>query len=434
MHDLTGAAMLPLHQVAHATVAVSGDRNKDMPVGLKQVRAAAQAISGEIIKTPCLHSRTLSDIAGARLYLKFENQQFTASFKERGALNRLLALDGGLRDKGVIAVSAGNHAQGVAYHAQRLGVPAVIVMPKFTPHVKVVYTRNFGAEVILHGPNFDAAREYATSLIQERGLTFVHPYDDPAVIAGQGTIALEMLDTCPDLDVLVVPIGGGGLISGMAAAAKAINPDIVVVGSETLRFPSMYSALHGKAPHFGENTIADGIAVKVPGAVTLAMVRELVDEVLLVDEGDIEEAMLLLLEVEKTVVEGAGAVALATLLKYPERFAGKSVGLVLSGGNIDPLTLADIIERGMVRTGRLARLRVQMPDLPGSLAEVTRVLGRVNANIEEVHHQRAFSTLPVQSAEVEFVVETRDRTHIGEIISALGRAGFRVVPGGDAAG
>ena len=402
-----------------------------MSVGLKEVRAAAQAIAGEVVKTPCQCSRTLSGIAGARLYLKFENQQFTASFKERGALNRLLMLDSGLRAKGVIAVSAGNHAQGVAYHAQRLGVPAVIVMPRFTPHVKVVHTRNFGAEVLLHGENFDAAMEYATRLINERGLTFIHPYDDPAVIAGQGTIALEMLDTCPDIEVLVVPVGGGGLISGVVAAAKAINPDIQVVGAETLRFPSMYSALHGTAPHFGESTIADGIAVKVPGAVTLAMVRELVDEILLVDEGDIEEAMLLLLEVEKTVVEGAGAVALATVLKYRERFAGKNVGLILSGGNIDPLTLADIIERGMVRTGRLARLRVHMRDLPGSLADVTRVLGMANANIEEVHHQRAFSTLPVQSTEVEFVVETRDRSHIREIINALDAAGFRVMPGAD---
>ena len=395
-----------------------------MSVGLQEVRAAANAIAGEIVETPCLLSRTLSGIAGARIHLKFENHQFTASFKERGALNRLLGLQSSAKSSGVIAVSAGNHAQGVAYHAQRLGVPAVVVMPRFTPHVKVIHTRAFGAEVLLQGDNFDAAREYAIRLIHERGLTFIHPYDDEAVIAGQGTIALEMLDACPDLDALVVPIGGGGLISGIAVAAKAIKPDIEVVGAETLRFPSMYCALRGTAPHFGENTIADGIAVKVPGARTLEVVRQLVDDILLVDEGDIEEAMLLLLEVEKTVVEGAGAVGLATVLKHSDRFAGKNVGLVLSGGNIDPLTLADIIQRGMVRTGRLTRLRVQMRDLPGSLAEVTRVLGEVNANIEEVHHQRAFTTLPVQSAEVEFVVETRDRDHVGEIIEALTRAGF----------
>ncbi len=396
-----------------------------MSVDLEDIRAAADAIAGEVVRTPCVRSRTLSDISGAQIHLKFENHQFTASFKERGALNRLLALPPDARDKGVIAVSAGNHAQGVAYHAQRLGIPAVIVMPRFTPHVKVIHTRNFGAEVILQGENFDAAKQYAMGLIHDRGLTFIHPYDDEAVIAGQGTIALEMLDACPDLDTLVVPIGGGGLISGIAVAAKTIKPGIEVIGAETMRFPSMYCALHGTAPHFGENTIADGIAVKVPGAITLEIVRRRVDDVLLVDEGDIEEAMLLLLEIEKTVVEGAGAVGLATTLRYRDRFAGKKVGLVLCGGNIDPLTLSDIIERGMVRTGRLTRLHVQMRDLPGSLASVTRVLGEVNANIEEVHHQRAFTTLPVQSAEVEFVIETRDRDHVKEIIGALEQAGYK---------
>jgi threonine dehydratase len=400
-----------------------------MSVELKDVRAAADAIGSEVLRTPCVQSRTLSEIVGAQIYLKFENQQFTASFKERGALNRLLALVPAARANGVIAVSAGNHAQGVAYHAQRLGVPAVIVMPRFTPNVKVVHTRNFGAEVILHGENFDAARDYALQLIRERNLTFIHPYDDEAVIAGQGTIALEMLDACPDLDTLVVPIGGGGLISGIAVAAKAIKPDIEIVGVETKRFPSMYCALHGTAPHFGENTIADGIAVKVPGAITLDIVRRRVDDVLLVDEDAIEEAMLLLLEIEKTVVEGAGAVGLAATLRHRERFAGKKVGLLLCGGNIDPLTLADIIERGMVRTGRLTRLHVQMRDLPGSLASVTRVLGEANANIEEVHHQRAFTTLPVQSAEVEFVVETRDRHHVKEIIEALSQAGYKASAG-----
>jgi threonine dehydratase len=395
-----------------------------MPVNVDSVRAAARAIAGNVVETPCLHSRTLSEIAGARIYLKFENFQFTASFKERGALNCLLSLDTKQRASGVIAVSAGNHAQGVAYHAQRLGIPAVIVMPRYTPHVKVVHTRRFGAEVLLRGENFDIAMDCAREVMRERGLTFVHPYDDEQVIAGQGTIALEMLDACPDLDSLIVPIGGGGMIAGMATAAKSINPDIEVVGVETMRFPSMYCALHGTAPHFGESTIADGIAVKVPGLVTLEMVRRLVDEVLLVDEGDIEEAMLLLLEIEKTVVEGAGAVGLAAVLRNRERFAGKKVGLVLCGGNIDPLTLSDIIERGMVRAARLARLHVQMRDLPGSLATVTRILAEVNANIEEVHHHRAFTSLPVQSAEVEFVVRTMDREHVQQIIDALAQAGF----------
>ena len=334
-----------------------------MSVNVEAIRVAARAIAGSVIETPCLHSRTLSEIAGAQVYLKFENHQFTASFKERGALNRLLSLDATQRTSGVIAVSAGNHAQGVAYHAQRLGIPVVIVMPRFTPHVKVVHTRNFGAEVLLQGENFDAAMEYAKGVMRERGLALVHPYDDEQVIAGQGTIALEMLDVCPDLESLIVPIGGGGMISGMAAAAKSLKPDIEVIGAETMRFPSMYCALNGTEPHFGESTIADGIAVKVPGLVTLEMVRRLVDEVLLVDEGDIEQAMLLLLEIEKTLVEGAGAVGLAAVLKHRDRFAGKKIGLVLSGGNVDPLTLADIIERGMVRAGRLTRLHVQMRDL-----------------------------------------------------------------------
>ena len=395
-----------------------------MSVNVEAIRAAARAIAGSVIETPCLHSRTLSEIAGAQVYLKFENHQFTASFKERGALNRLLSLDATQRTSGVIAVSAGNHAQGVAYHAQRLGIPVVIVMPRFTPHVKVVHTRNFGAEVLLQGENFDAAMEYSKGVMRERGLALVHPYDDEQVIAGQGTIALEMLDVCPDLESLIVPIGGGGMISGMAAAAKSLKPDIEVIGAETMRFPSMYCALNGTEPHFGESTIADGIAVKVPGLVTLEMVRRLVDEVLLVDEGDIEQAMLLLLEIEKTLVEGAGAVGLAAVLKHRDRFAGKKIGLVLSGGNVDPLTLADIIERGMVRAGRLTRLHVQMRDLPGSLAAVTRVLAEVNANIEEVHHQRAFTTLPVQSAEVELVLQARDREHVGQIIDALADAGF----------
>ncbi len=393
-------------------------------MNVEAIRVAARAIAGSVIETPCLHSRTLSEIAGAQVYLKFENHQFTASFKERGALNRLLSLDATQRTSGVIAVSAGNHAQGVAYHAQRLGIPVVIVMPRFTPHVKVVHTRNFGAEVLLQGENFDAAMEYAKGVMRERGLALVHPYDDEQVIAGQGTIALEMLDVCPDLESLIVPIGGGGMISGMAAAAKSLKPDIEVIGVETMRFPSMYCALNGTEPHFGESTIADGIAVKVPGLVTLEMVRRLVDEVLLVDEGDIEQAMLLFLEIEKTLVEGAGAVGLAAVLKHRDRFAGKKIGLVLSGGNVDPLTLADIIERGMVRAGRLTRLHVQMRDLPGSLAAVTRVLAEVNANIEEVHHQRAFTTLPVQSAEVEFVLQARDREHVGQIIDALADAGF----------
>jgi threonine dehydratase len=396
-----------------------------MPVSLEDIRSAASALSGAVVATPCLLSRTLSSIAGARVWLKFENHQFTASFKERGALNKLLRLDAVARAAGVIAVSAGNHAQGVAYHASRLGIPSVIVMPRFTPNVKVEQTRAFGAEVILHGENFDEAKAHAFEVMAARKLTLVHPYDDPMVIAGQGTIGLEMIAAVPELDVLLVPLGGGGLVSGIAIAARGVKPGIEVVGVETVRFPSMYCAVKGRAPEFGATTIAEGIAVKQPGELTLEIVRRCVEDILLVDEGDIEEAMLLLLEIEKTVVEGAGAVALAGLLKHRDRYAGKDVGLVLSGGNIDPLTLADIIERGMVRTGRLTRLQVQLRDLPGALARVTACLAEANANIEEVHHERAFTRLPVQTAEVDFVLQTRGHEHVRQIIAALEAAGFQ---------
>ncbi len=325
----------------------------------------------------------------------------------------------------MIAVSAGNHAQGVAYHAKRLGIPAVIVMPRFTPHVKVEQTRAFGAEIILHGENFDEAKARALELMHARRLTLVHPYDDEKIIAGQGTIALEMLKAQPDLDALIVPIGGGGMIAGMALAAKAIKPGIQMIGVETVRFASMYAALKGTKPKFGSNTIADGIAVKEPGKLTLEIIRRLVDDIVLVDEGDIEQAMLLLLEIEKTVAEGAGAAGLAGVLSHRERFAGQKVGVVLCGANIDPLVLADIIQRGMVRAGRLTRLQVQLRDLPGSLARVTAALAEANANIEEVHHERAFTQLPVQSAVVDFVLQTRGHDHVRDIIAALEAAGFK---------
>jgi threonine dehydratase len=395
-----------------------------MSVSLQDIRSAAKAIEGSVVATPCLRSATLSQTSGATVFLKFENYQFTASFKERGALYKLLALSPEQRQAGVIAVSAGNHAQGVAYHARRLGIPAVIVMPRFTPNVKVEQTRAFGAEVILHGEDFDAAKGHALEVMRARGLTLVHPYDDAQVIAGQGTLALEMLAAQPALDVLLVPVGGGGLISGIAIAAKALKPGIQVIGVEAARYPSMYCALRGEKPSFGSHTIAEGIAVKQPGELTLQLVRAHVDELVLVDEADIEEALLLLLEVEKTVVEGAGAAGLAALLRHRARFAGKSVGLVLSGGNIDPLILADIIERGMVRSGRLTRLTVQLRDQPGALAQVAACLAGVNANIEEVHHERAFTGLPVQTAEVDFVLKTRGHEHIAQIMAALDAAGF----------
>lgn len=396
-----------------------------MAVSLQSIREAATAISGAVLDTACLQSRTLSEITGARVYLKFENHQFTASFKERGALNKLLSLDAAQRNAGVIAVSAGNHAQGVAYHAKRLGVPAVIVMPRFTPHVKVEHTRAFGAEVILHGENFDEAKAHALQVMAQRRLTLLHPYDDEKIIAGQGTIALEMLEAHPDLEVLVVPVGGGGLISGMAVAAKAINPEICVIGVETVRFPSMLAAWKGSEPRFGSNTIADGIAVKEPGKLTLEIIRREVEDIVLVEEGDIEQAMLLLLEIEKTVVEGAGAVGLAALLNNRDRFVGRQIGIVLSGGNVDPLMMTDIVGRGMVRAGRLTRLQVELRDQPGALAKVSAMLAEVNANIVEVHHERAFTHLPIQSAVVDFVLQTRGHEHVKQIVSVLDVAGFK---------
>ena len=396
-----------------------------MTIALKDIEFAAAAIRGSLVETPCLHSRTLSQISGADVFLKFENHQFTASFKERGALNKLLSLSMDEKKRGVIAASAGNHAQGLAYHAKRLSVPATVVMPRFTPNVKVEHTRGHGAEVILHGDNFDEAKSFALDLARERSLVWVHPYDDEKVIAGQGTIALEILSAVPDLDALIVPIGGGGMIAGMAVAAKALKPSIEIIGVETERFPSMYSAIRGETPHFGSSTIAEGIAVKEPGRITQAIVKNLVSEIFLIDEGDIEEAIVLLLEIEKTVVEGAGAAGLAALLKNRARFKDKCVGLVLCGGNIDPLMLSDIIERGMVRSGRLAQIKVELRDLPGSLAQVTACLAEVNANIEEVHHQRAFSHLPIQSAEVDVVLQTRGHAHIVQILAALEEKGFK---------
>jgi threonine dehydratase len=393
-------------------------------VTLSDVQAAARRLAGHVENTPCLHSRTLSAITGAQVYLKFENLQFTASFKERGALNRLLALSDDERRRGVIAVSAGNHAQGVAYHAQRMGVPAVIVMPRFTPTVKVERTRGFGAEVILSGDSFDDTKDEAARVAAERGLIMVHPYDDAAVIAGQGTIALEMLEAHPDLDCLCVAVGGGGLISGIAIAARALKPGIEIIGAQAEHFPSMYALFKGTEMTSAAATLAEGIAVRQPGELTRRIVREQVDDIVLVSEGDIEHAIVLLLEIEKTVVEGAGAVGLAALIRHKARFAGRKVGIVLCGGNIDPMVLAAIIERGMVRAGRLARIRIACRDVPGELARAATVVGSVGANIEEVQHQRAFTTLPAQSAQLDMVLHTRGTEHIEQVLRALRDAGL----------
>jgi threonine dehydratase len=394
-------------------------------VELKDIQAAAKVIAGHVVNTPCLHSRTLSEITGAEVYLKFENHQFTASFKERGALNKLASLDATQRKQGVIACSAGNHAQGVAYHATRLGIPAVIVMPRFTPFVKVEQTQRHGAEVILEGEGFELAKAHAIQMGEKRGLTLVHPYDDEKVIAGQGTCGLEILEEHPGIDTLVVAIGGGGLISGISIAARALKPPIEIVGVEVERFPSMYHAMKGTEPTFAASTIAEGIAVKDPGVLTREIIRRNVAEILLVGEGDIEQAITMLRESEKTGGNGPAPAPLAALIRHGERFRGRKVGLVLGGGNIDPMMLSEIIERGMVRAGRLARVLVEVRDLPGSLARVTACLAEQNANIEEVHHQRAFTTLAVQNAEVDLVLKTRNHEHVAQIVAALQRAGFK---------
>lgn len=389
------------------------------------IQAASQRLRDHVLRTPCVESQTLSHIVGAQVFLKFENLQFTASFKERGACNRLQLLTAEEKARGVIAMSAGNHAQGVAYHAQRMGIRAVIVMPRFTPGVKVERTRGFGAEVVLHGDTLEAARQHAYALAEAQNLTFVHPFDDEGVAAGQGTLAMEMLADQHDLDVLIMGIGGGGLIAGVATAAKALKPEIRVVGVQTERFPSMVNAIEGKDLPIGTSTIAEGIAVATAGQITREIVRKHVDELLLVDEGDIEQAVLMLLEIEKTLVEGAGAAGLAALICHKNKFQGKKVGIVLSGGNIDPLLLAAIIERGMARSGRLARIRVSARDVPGVLARITALVAEAGANIEEVHHQRAFTMLAAQNVEIDFVLQTRNLQHVAQVLQVLRDAGMQ---------
>ena len=393
---------------------------------LADIQQAAERVHGQVLETPCVESRTLSQLTGTQLFLKMENLQFTASFKERGACNKLVQLSDEEKTRGVIAMSAGNHAQGVAYHAERLGIPATIVMPTFTPGVKVARTRGFGARVILHGDSLEAAYTHAKALAEAQNLVFVHPYDDSAIMAGQGTLALEMLAAQPALDTLVVPVGGGGLIAGIATAAKAIRPGIRVIGVQTQRFPAMVNAVQGTQHPQGGNTIAEGIAVGAPGALCLEVIRQRVDELLLVDEGDIEQAIVLLLEIEKTLAEGAGAAALAALLRHKDRFAGRKVGMVLSGGNIDPQLLAQIIGRGLVRSGRLIRVVVSARDVPGSLARITALVAEAGANVDEVHHQRAFTLLAAQNVEIEMVLQTRGHEHVQELLERLRGAGLEV--------
>jgi len=396
-----------------------------MTVTLEEIRAAAQRIAGAVERTPCLHSRTLSRLTGAEVWLKFENLQFTASFKERGALNKLSLLGEAGRKRGVIAMSAGNHAQGVAYHATRLGARAVIVMPRGTPNSKLRSTQVLGAEVVLEGDTLAEAAQHAHALESREGLTFLHPYDDPAIVAGQGTVALEMLEQAPELEVLVVPVGGGGLIAGMATAAKALKPKIEVIGIESKNYRAMQQRLTGATVNVGGDTIAEGLAVRDVGDLPFSILSSLRIEVLLAQEETIERSIASLIEIEKTVAEGAGAAGLAALLDHPARFAGKRVGIVVTGGNIDSRLLASVLLRGLARDGRLVRLSVTLPDVAGSLAKVAAMIGEAGGNIIEVQHRRVFGAVSVKSPEVEFMIETRDREHTRAIIDALEKHGVR---------
>jgi threonine dehydratase len=395
-----------------------------MTLSLDDIKAAAARLSGHVERTPCRRSRTLSRITGADVWVKFENLQFTASYKERGALNRLLSLSAEERRRGVIAASAGNHAQGLAYHGERLGVPVTIVMPRGTPHVKVQQTREFGACVVIDGDGYDAAYERALALRDERELVFVHPFNDLAVMAGQGTVALEMLEDAPDLEVLPVPIGGGGLISGVATAAKAIKPDIHVIGVEPAMYPSFTGRMRGLNTPCGGQTIAEGIAVKSVGDLTYAVSRPLIDDVLLLEEPFFERAVALYCNVEKTVTEGAGAASLAALLAYPERFRGKRCGLIITGGNIDPRLLASVLTRELVRAQRLVSLRIIGDDRPGLLATVSETIGSLGGNILEVAHNRLALDVPAKGAEFDIMIETRDAQHTQEIMDALRAKGY----------
>ena len=395
-----------------------------LPITVDDILAARTRIAGSIVKTPTLISQTLSTMLGCKVYLKFENLQFTAAYKERGALNRLLQLDDAAKAKGVIAASAGNHAQGLAYHGKRLGVPVTIVMPMTTPTVKVTQTQSHGATVVQYGEKFDDAYARARELEVEQGLTFVHPFDEPAIMAGQGTVAIEMLEDAPTIDTLIIPIGGGGLFSGMATAARAMKPDIRLIGVQAELYPSMYDFIKGADLACDGDTLAEGIAVKQPGELTRRFVERFADDVLLVSERRLEESVSLLLQIEKTVVEGAGAAGLAALLSHREQFARRNVGLVLTGGNIDTRLLANVLLRDLARSGRLARLRIRLQDRPGSLFHVARIFDEQQVNIIEVYHQRVFTSLPAKGLVAEIECETRDRAHLTRLIDALIDGGY----------
>lgn len=405
------------------TIEVSEDQ---ATLDVADVRAAAERIVGAVVRTPTMHSKTLSKITGAEIWLKFENQQFTAAYKERGALNALLMMGEDQRARGVIAASAGNHSQGLSYHGSRLGVPVTIVMPRTTPTVKVMQTESVGGKVVLEGENFDEAYAFARSMEKQLCLTFVHPFDDPKVAAGQGTVALEMIEDAPEIETLVVPIGGGGLISGMGTVAKAHQPPLEVIGVQAQLYPSAYSRYKGEDLPCGGDTLAEGIAVKEPGVFTSRIIRDVVDDILLVDESHLEEAVSLLLQIEKTVVEGAGAAGLAAVLAHRERFAGKKVGLVLCGGNIDTRLLANVLLRDLARSGRLARLRISLQDRPGALLKVMHEFDAHNVNILEIYHQRIFTNLPAKGLITDIECEARDREQLDKLVAALRGRGYAV--------
>jgi threonine dehydratase len=396
------------------------------PPTIDDIRAAAERIKGAVVRTPMLVSRTLSEIIGAEVWLKFENLQFTAAYKERGALNKLIQLSPEERQRGVIAASAGNHAQAVAYHAKRLGIPAVIVMPESTPTVKVTQTAGHGAEVVLHGDMFDDAYAKARELALEKGYVFVHPFDDPKIIAGAGTTALEMLEAAPDLDMIVVPIGGGGLMSGVSIASRAIKPDIELIGVEAELYPSMKCAIEDCHMPLGGDTLAEGIAVKQPGELTSRILKDNKVNVALVSERDLERAVAMLVGIEKTVVEGAGAAGLAAMLADRERFRGRKVATILCGGNIDTHLLANVLVRDLVREGRIARLHVAAHDQPGALAAITAKVYEAGVNVIEINHSRIFTRLPAKDTMIEVECEARDPQSIDDVVARLEAAGFRV--------
>ncbi|MFL4981577.1 MAG: threonine ammonia-lyase [Xanthobacteraceae bacterium] len=405
--------------------AVASGEDETLKVTLADIERARRTIAGHVLRTPTLPAPKLSALTGADVFVKYENLQVTNSFKERGAFTKLASLAPAERARGIIAMSAGNHAQAVAYHAARLGVPATIVMPETTPYVKVAATKAYGAEVVLEGEGISEAQARAATIAQEKNLTWVHPYDDPFVIAGQGTIALEMLEDAPDLDALVIPIGGGGLIAGNAVAARSIKPAIEVIGAEAALYPAMWNAVYGHNDPIGGATLAEGIAVKNIGELTLPICRELVSAIVLVGEAHLERAVNAYLTLQKAIAEGAGAAGLAAMLAEPDRFRGRKIGLILCGGNIDPRILSSIMVRELEREDRIMSFRLTIPDRPGVLGHIATRLGELGANILEVDHKRLFLDVPAKGARLHVTVETRDRAHADAILKAFGREGYQ---------